>query len=124
MSVFKEGEHWRQNERDQVVKYFTCNLKERLTNHAWLNETKLALVMGKSKVTISDWVSGYRMPPSDEQEIIASLLGAKNRAEIWQFKGNGNLQKKMLALFKAHQKVAELENDVHAIVGVNANEGN
>lgn len=118
MSVFKQGEHWRRNEKDEVVEYFVCDLKQRLVNHKWLTETKLAMLLGKSRVTVSDWVNSIHIPPSDIQEMIAFMLGAKDRAEIWKFKGNGKLQKKLMALYKAQENVAKLEKDVHSIIDI------
>jgi len=110
MSVFRDNEAWRRNERGTTIKFFEVNLKNILTQRN-ISESKLASFLGKSQTLISRWVNGYDMPPSDIQELIAKILGCKDRAEIWKFKGNGKLHElvlKRIKLEKARQKLDEL----------------
>jgi len=86
VSCFKEGEKWRWNEPQKVIQYFSCNMKV-LANEVGLNATEISTILDKSIPVVSNWMNGRDMPPSDIQEMIAQLVGAKSRAEVWPYKG-------------------------------------
>ena len=87
MSMMKDGQRWRWNEPSRVVEFFHCKLKALLQSRPDLNITILAEMLGKTPASVSNWVNGLSVPPSDIQELIAQIFGCENRAEIWQWKG-------------------------------------
>lgn len=86
--MFKEGDHWRRNEPDNVKQYFHCKLKSLIEKRFGKKScvSKLARLLGVSKQTIGDYINFVSMPPSDKQALIAVFLNCKSRADIWVFK--------------------------------------
>lgn len=115
MSTFKEGDTWRHNEPTQSVKYFDCRLREIIDNKPGLSVTKLARILNKSCASVSEWINGHTIPPSYIQEQIALLLGCKNRAEIWRWKGN-KLTRHLLKMNRLHEELEEIETMIQIVL--------
>ncbi|HEC88446.1 MAG TPA: XRE family transcriptional regulator [Thermoplasmata archaeon] len=117
MGTFKQGNRWRWNEPSRVKKFFKCNLKSILETKPGLTTTKLARLLNKSVTTVSNWINGYEIPPSDIQEMIAMIVGAKNRAEIWQWKGK-NLTRYLLKMHRLNEELQNMENLIQQEIAV------
>ena len=107
MSCFKEGEKWRWNEPSKTIQYFKCRLKEYIKRNG-LNTSELAVLLNKSNPSVSAWINGQSIPPSDIQEMIAQIVGAKSRAEIWIYKGR-DITKYRIHLNKLHQETEKIK---------------
>ena len=107
MSCFKEGEKWRWNEPQKTIQYFKCRLREYVKRNG-LNTSELAELLNKSIPSVSGWINGQSIPPSDIQEMIAQIVGAKSRAEIWIYKGK-DITKYRIHLNKLHQETEKIK---------------
>jgi len=107
MTCFKEGEKWRWNEPQKTIQYFKCRLKEYVKRNG-LNASELAQLLNKSIPSVSGWINGQSIPPSDIQEMIAQIVGAKSRAEIWIYKGK-DITKYRIHLNKLHQETEKIK---------------
>jgi transcriptional regulator with XRE-family HTH domain len=108
MSCFKEGEKWRWNEPQKTIQYFKCRLRNYVERNG-LKISELAELLNKSIPSVSSWINGQSIPPSDIQEMIAQIVGAKSRAEIWIYKGR-DITKSRIHLNKLNQEVEKIKN--------------
>ncbi len=107
MSCFKDGDKWRWNEPSKTIQYFKCRLKE-YVKRSGLNVSELARLLNKSIPSVSGWINGQSIPPSDIQEMIAQIVGAKSRAEIWIYKG-ADITKYRIHLNKLRQEEEKIK---------------
>ena len=108
MRCFKDGEKWRWNESSKTIQYFKCKLKEYVERNG-LNVSELARLLNKSIPSVSNWINGQSIPPFDIQEMIAQIVGAKSRAEIWIYKG-ADITKYRIHLNKLNQEIEKIKN--------------
>lgn len=87
MSRFKDVTgKWRNNERQAVLDFFDCRLKHYVDTVLGRGGiSTLAILLGVSTTTVSQWVHGITMPPSDKQYHIAQILGIQP-SEIWIYR--------------------------------------
>lgn len=87
MSKFKDmNGKWRNNERQAVLEFFECRLKEYTEQKLGRGGAKmLAVLLGVSTSTVQQWIHFESMPPSDKQCHIAHILGVP-RSEIWVYR--------------------------------------
>jgi transcriptional regulator with XRE-family HTH domain len=101
MSMFKQGDTWRWNDRSDTHLY-RIHLRE-ICKQQHIKASAVAAFIGQSTSQMSRYMRGLDMPPSSTQDMIAIYVGRKHRAEIWEFRRD---------LFPELKKIHDLTNEL------------